>query len=32
VWELNIEFHNNIADVILENNVEKFEDACAYWE
>ncbi len=31
-WELNIEFKNNIADGILENNVEKFEDACAYWE
>jgi len=31
-WELNIEFHNDIADGILENNVEKFEDACAYWE
>lgn len=30
--ELNIEFKNDIADEILENNIKKFENACAYWE
>lgn len=31
-FELNIEFQNDIADEILENNVEKFEESCAFWE
>ena len=31
-FEFNIEFHNDISDEILENNVEKIEGSCAYWE
>lgn len=32
VLELNIEFNNDIADEILENNNIEISQSCAFWE